>query len=237
MCRDGDVLTGFLGFYGSGDTTELAGMVDPAARRHGIGTALLAAALPLLTARGVRRVLLVTPRSTPAGRSFAAARGATIEHSEHFLVLGATPAGRPADSRLTVRQARPDDAEKVVRILSEAFGSTPNGFAIRDSAGERTMVAERDGAVLATVRLTRDGAAGAIYGFAVDPPLQGRGIGRDVLTRVCRSLREDGAEWVTLEVATDNDRALDLYLSTGFRREATEDYFELAAGEHDNDPP
>ncbi|MEU8615805.1 GNAT family N-acetyltransferase, partial [Actinoplanes sp. NPDC048791] len=45
---DGERLLGFLGLYAhSAPTVELAGMVDPAARRHGIGTALLDAALVL----------------------------------------------------------------------------------------------------------------------------------------------------------------------------------------------
>ena len=53
---DRDRLIGFLGIYGFGSSLELAGMVAPDARRRGIGTALLDAAVPLCRARDVRQV-------------------------------------------------------------------------------------------------------------------------------------------------------------------------------------
>jgi GNAT superfamily N-acetyltransferase len=69
---EGDRLLGFLGIYThSVPTIELAGMVDPAARRRGIGTALLDAGLRLCQEREHETVLLVVPRSSVAGRSLA----------------------------------------------------------------------------------------------------------------------------------------------------------------------
>jgi ribosomal protein S18 acetylase RimI-like enzyme len=228
LWHDGGPLLGFVGFYGFGHgELELAGMVDPAVRRTGIGSALLAGAIPIGRERGHERALLVTPRSTETGQAFALARGGELEHSEHFLVLGATPTVDPTDARVTLRTATQADAEALGRILAAAFGDEPTGLEIKDEDHERTVIIERDGATVGTVRLTREGTTGGVYGFAVDPALQGQGIGRDVLNRVCRTLRNEGAERVTLEVATDNDHALDLYLSVGFAREATEDYFAV----------
>ena len=69
-----------------------------------------------------------------------------------------------------------------------------------------------------------------MYGFAVEPVRQGRGIGRDVLRRVCHRLRDEGAPRIGLEVAIENDRALSLYTSLGFARVTTEDYYALPCG-------
>jgi ribosomal protein S18 acetylase RimI-like enzyme len=44
---------------------------------------------------------------------------------------------------------------------------------------------------------------------------------------LCRTARADGATAIDLEVATDNDRALNLYTSLGFRPVTTEDYYAL----------
>jgi len=66
-----------------------------------------------------------------------------------------------------------------------------------------------------------------VYGFAVDPARQGRGIGRDVLRRVCHQLRREGVGTIGLEVEVDNDSALGLYTSLGFVRVTTEDYFAV----------
>lgn len=226
---DGERCLGFLGLYAFGaPTVEIAGMVDPSARRGGIATALLDAALPLCLERAYDRALLVTPRASAGGRAFAVARGAVLEHSEHALLLDGPPADGPVDPELHLRVATVADADEVARVLTAAFGAPAGDMAARlaeDTA--RTIVGERHGEIVATVRLTREKDAGRIYGFAVGPQVQGRGIGRDVLRRVCRQLREEGAGSVGLEVEVGNDHALGLYTSLGFTRVTTEDYYEL----------
>jgi ribosomal protein S18 acetylase RimI-like enzyme len=226
----GDRLVGFVGLYAFGPpTVELAGMVDPDWRRRGIATALLDAAIPICRDRGYEQALLVTPRSSAAGRGLALRRGATLEHSEHSLVLLGAPREGPIDSRIRLRTATPTDAPGVSALLTAAFGSGPSDVLEQlSSQSERTLLVEVEGRAVATVRLTHDGDTGGVYGFAVDPAWQGRGIGRDVLRRVCRQLRDEGAQRVHLEVAVDNDRALGLYTSIGFTQVSTEDYYALA---------
>lgn len=238
---DGERLVGFLGMYSFGGppTVELAGMVDPSARRAHIATALVEAALPLLRERGFTEILLVTPRDSVGGSAFARSRRAVLDHSEHALVLQGPPADGPADPRISLRTATSADLPEVSRLLAAGFGWAPADSAERLAAvDERTLVAELDGAVVATLRRTLDdrtaddgaggGSGGGVYGFAVDPALQGRGIGRDILRRVCRQLRAEGAARVGLEVAVDNEHALGLYTSLGFTRVTTEDYYAVA---------
>ncbi len=225
---EGERLVGFAGLYAFGPPdVEIAGMVAPAARRAGIGTALLRAALPLARERGYARALLVTPNGSAAGRAFALAQAAVLDHAEHFLVLGDTPDGRPRDRSVTLRPAVPTDEPAVRRLLASAFGSAPDG-PLRDHPGDTTYVIERTGEPVGTLRLSVHGETGGIYGFAVHADAQGQGIGRDVLSRACRLLRDGGCTRVTLEVETQNEGALGLYLSTGFVREAGEDYWALA---------
>ena len=229
MWWEEDRLLGFLGLYGFGaPTVEIAGMVDPAARRRGIATELLEAALPICRERGYQRALLVTPRGSVAGREFALSRAAVLEHSEHALILLGAPIEGPRDRRLALRTATLADAPGLSRLLAAAFGEPPIDLADRlleDSA--RTVVAELEGLMVGTVRVTRDVDSAGIYGFAVDPACQARGIGRDVLRRVCRELRDEGVRCIGLEVAVENEHALGLYTSLGFIQTTTEDYYEL----------
>src|SRR5579864_8716204 len=226
---EGDRLDGFLGFYGYGPSLELAGMVAPEARRHGIATALLDAAVPLYQARGPRQVLLIVPRASVAGRHLALRRGGAFDHSEHVLVLSGAPTDGPRESALRLRQASAADVPVLSRLLEAGFGwSAPDDLADQlDSPHRRTLVIECEGATVGTVSVSRDGADAGVYGFVVDPPLQGRGIGRAALRRTCEELRADGARRIRLEVAVDNDRALALYTGVGFEPVTTEDYYSL----------
>ncbi|MGW4948352.1 GNAT family N-acetyltransferase [Actinoplanes sp. NPDC004185] len=222
---DGERLLGFLGLYThSAPTIELAGMVDPAARRRGIGTALLDAGLKLCRRQEHSSVLLVVPRHSVAGKSLALRRNGRLDHSEHALQLPGEPAAVPADPRVTVRAATPADQPAVRELLRLGFGWEPPESTGHDPDA---LVVERDGRVVGTARVNRDGDRAGVYGFVIHPGLQGRGIGRDVLHRMCCTARADGATVVHLEVATDNDRALNLYTSLGFEPVITEDYYAL----------
>jgi ribosomal protein S18 acetylase RimI-like enzyme len=229
---ESDRLLGFLGFYGFGSSVELAGMVAPDARRRGIGTALLDAAVPLFRGRGVREALLIVPRPSVAGNRLAARRGAVLDHSEHALVLSGEPISGPRAAALSLRPATAADLPLVSEVLEAAFGEpAPAGLAERlDSPHERTVVVEVEGSVIGTLRLTRDADLAGIYGFAIDPRWQGRGLGRDALRRACEMLRTEGVRRIGLEVAVENDRALALYASVGFAPVITEDYFALPLG-------
>jgi ribosomal protein S18 acetylase RimI-like enzyme len=222
---EGERLLGFLGIYThSAPTIELAGMVDPAARRRGIGTALLDAGLRVCQEREHASILLVVPRTSVAGRSLAQRRGGSLDHCEHALQLLGEPVEVPADDRVTIRTATPADQPELRELLRLGFGWEPPEAADHDP---NALVIERDGRPIGTVRLIPEQDRAGVYGFVIHPGHQGRGIGRDVLHRLCRTARADGATAVDLEVATDNDRALSLYTSLGFRAVITEDYYAM----------
>jgi ribosomal protein S18 acetylase RimI-like enzyme len=224
------VLIGYVGRYAFGGLTpEATGVVDPLRRRNGIGSALLDALLSLCSDRGDVRILLVAPRSSSAARTLATRRGGTFHHAEHALTLTTLRGRGSIDPAIRLRKANAQDAAVVQALLESGFGHTVFPTNLDDPA-DSTFVAERAGRAIATLRLSADanGACG-IYGFVVDPELQGRGIGRDLLRLVCGEALEGGAPYVHLEVEVDNDRALGLYTSVGFEMETTEDYYELTA--------
>lgn len=228
---DDDTLVGFCGVYAFGSEPELAGAVDPAHRRRGIGSALLEHGLGLLAERRAPTALLVTPRATDAGRRFAEAKGATFHHAEHHMELDGPPAGpppaRPATEGLRIRPASDADVGAIVDILEDAFG---DGAAPAAASGphDLALVVERAGAVVGALRLSLEDDGAGVYGLAVRRDLRGQGIGRVALYEVCLEARRRGAKNVMLEVEVDNDHALGLYTSVGFELRTTEDYFRLA---------
>lgn len=226
---EGEELVGFLGLYAfGGPSVELAGMVSPAWRRRGGGGALLEAALTLCRERGAQQALLVVPRSSEAGQRLAVRRTATLAHSEHALVLRTLPPTVPKEPDLLLRPALAADNATVLMLLEAAFARPMPGWSNRkDTPDEQTLIIELSGNAVGTMRLTQTKDEAGIYGFAVAPTEQGKGIGRTALRRVCQQLFAEGAQCVALEVEVNNDRALGLYTSVGFERVTTEDYYAI----------
>jgi ribosomal protein S18 acetylase RimI-like enzyme len=226
---DGERLLGFLGIYAFGaPTVELTGMVAPDARRKGIASALLEAALPICSERGYTKTLLVTPRTPTVARDLALRRGAVLDHSEYALQLTGEPTDAPTDPRVGLRPMTSADQAVVSSLMMAGFGwQQPDTDDENTDEETETVIVELDGAVVGSARLTRNDGTAGVYGFVIHPDHQGRGIGRDVLRRICLRARSEGAARVHLEVAVDNDRALGLYTSLGFSPVATEDYYVL----------
>ncbi len=221
-------LLGFLGFYSFGPWLELAGMVAPEARGRGIATELLDAAGALYRTAAYRRVLLIVPRSSVAGRDLAERRGGVLDHSEHALVLSGAPTTGSDERAINLRPATAADVATVAHLLEAGFGDPAPDVAKRLHApGEQTLVVELERSAVGTMRVTRDGSAAGVYGFVVHPSLQGQGIGRAALRCACERLRADGAQRIQLEVEVENDRALGLYTSIGFAPVTTEDYYAM----------
>jgi ribosomal protein S18 acetylase RimI-like enzyme len=233
-------IVGFLGIYGyRPDQVELCGMVHPAARRQGVFSALFEAAMAEVGGRGVPQALLVVDRGYEAGAAFARSVGGAIEHSEHRMTLRREPAPITADPLISIREAEVGDGPFIVDCLGRAFDIPAAQFAKEvDEHGFEALMQRFSGTLLidyanepvGTVRVDRDrdlDAAG-IYGFAVLPDFQGRGIGRQVLSSLARQLSSEGLTSVSLEVSVTNDAALHLYSSCGFDVMGTEDYHAVA---------
>jgi ribosomal protein S18 acetylase RimI-like enzyme len=222
-----DRLLGFLGIYGfNWRHLELTGMVDPDARRRGIATTLLAAALPVCREQDKDRLLMVVPRTSPGGRRFALGAGMAYEHSEHALTLRTRPDGT-AGSEISLRRANTGDIPNLAELYLDGFGDAHVDPARLDGERSRTLMIELSGETIGTLALALEGGRSAIYGFVVGARQRGKGIGREVLRRICQEQFDHGAERVDLEVEVENDRALGLYTSVGFEPVITEDYYEL----------
>jgi ribosomal protein S18 acetylase RimI-like enzyme len=229
-CEVGGELVGFLGIYqfGSG-TAEIAGMVHPSWRRRGIFTALLNTALAELRRRDTPRVLLIVHRGWEPGPALAAKLGAGLEHSEHRMRQAEATAPLAPGEELVIRPVVDTDEDFVLRCLTAAFQSPQEqhrgleeGMHVIEDASEPVGVMRVD---------HNSPAEAAIYGFAVLPECQGRGVGRRALVQVTSQLRAEGVEAVSLEVSVENDHALRLYERCGFEALGTEDYYELVLGE------
>lgn len=137
------------------------------------------------------------------------------------------PDPRPGVHLRSYDPANPADAEAVVAVNAAAFASHPEQGAM-DAADLTRRYDEGSTMVLATdaasdeilgFHWTKDhgGGLGEVYVLGVAPRAAGRGIGRTLLWAGLGHLAREGADRVILYVEGDNDPAVRLYETSGFR--------------------
>ncbi|MGG1662538.1 GNAT family N-acetyltransferase [Brevibacillus sp. NRS-1366] len=231
--QDGQ-LVGFLGMYAivSPKEVEISGMVHPDYRRKGIFRALYAKAKAECEARQVTQILLVSNRESEAASLFAKAVAATYQFSEYKLDYSATgPVHTPeADQRLQLRPATVNDFDTLVEIGVSGFGETIERTAAvvtrnLSESSFQSYLALYDSEPVGMITASDEDDMYYISGFCVKKELQGKGLGRKILTRTVEIIKQKEQKGISLEVAVDNQNALSLYQSAGFEVVSSYDYY------------
>lgn len=225
-----------------GDPPSAELFVSPPARRHGVGTALLAA-LPA-------DVRVWSHLDSRAATGFALASGLRAVRSLHRMGrrLAGGPAWPPASipERYAVRSfERGRDEAEWLRVNAAAFAAHPEQGSLAradldqrmaqpwfDPTGFILVVDKADPDHVVAFHWTKvdppDGPSGEVYAVGVAPEHQGEGLGRAVTILGLDHLRARGLEDVELYVDEDNTAALRTYRALGF--ESLEVHRQYTAG-------
>jgi ribosomal protein S18 acetylase RimI-like enzyme len=230
-------LIGVLSLYIFGRSeAEASGMVHPDERRRGIFRALTDAAIEELRRRSVPKVIFFSDHESRSGIAALEAIGAQYGYSEYKMVLDEPRIPTSFDERLRVEHAGPKDADDVARIITLCFGideaDMRQGIAKNvGNESHRYIIARLDDAPIGALNLQIDEKGSGIYGFGVLPEQRGRGYGRQILARTIEYALAEGRRPIFLEVAPENERALGLYTSVGFKQTNRYDYYTMALGQ------
>lgn len=82
------------------------------------------------------------------------------------------------------------------------------------------MVGESEGRVVAVMMVGYEGHRGWVNYLAIEPELQGRGLGREMMAEAERRLAAMGCPKVQLQVRTDNAAAIAFYERLGYTEDA-----------------
>lgn len=220
-------LVGFLGLYGFGTKIELCGMVHPKFRRRGIFTQLLEKALEEVKARNYREVLFNAPANSDSAKAFIKNLPCEFAFREYQMKWGKGEIQK--EDGVTLREALPEDLETEIQLDVQCFGfleeeARQYNEQIKRENTQKCYVIEQEGNVVGKVRVFHYQGEAWIYGFAVFPEYQGKGIGRKALKQLV--LQESQAGYQPfLEVQADNSNALKLYESCGFKAYLSQDYY------------
>lgn len=227
MHYEEDELVAFIGLYLFGSTVEVTGMVKPKARRMGHFTKLFSEAMAKVEELGCKKILLNAPASSEAAKMFLEKHEAVYSFSEYQMQW--QPKDLPASAGFTLRYAEPEDTELRIRLDVDVFGVSPEDAVateglIQSDANTDLLMIDVNNETVGKVRVKREMGQAWIYGFAILPEHQGKGIGRGVLRQIVKEQSAAGYT-VHLEVEIKNEHALRLYESVGFEVKHAQDYY------------
>lgn len=128
-------------------------------------------------------------------------------------------------SALDIQEIRDDDVEDVVALWKKCGLIRPWNdphtdieFA-RKTKNAALLVGRIDGEIVANVMVGYDGHRGMVYYVSVDPNIQGKGFGRNIMDAAEDWLRSHGVWKLNLMVRTDNTPVINFYSALGYDRE------------------
>lgn len=202
---------------------ELELVVDPGARRQGLGATLLARVLDENP-----ELLAWAHGDHPGSRALAARTG--FEPVRRLLQLRRTLDGTvsdPADMEgFTAFRPGDDDADWLA-LNAAAFADHPEQGSLTQAdldarmsepwfdAGDFLLLRDAEG-LAAFCWLKLDDGVGEFYVVGVDPTRQGSGFGRRLVRAGLARLESRGIRTAALYVDADNEAAVRLYRSFGF---------------------
>jgi ribosomal protein S18 acetylase RimI-like enzyme len=228
-------LIGYVALDGDGGELELTGMVHPGHRRRGIARALVAAAREESRRRGAAELLLVSERASASGRDFAAAIGGRFSFAEYHMELDATAMPPAPVSNLQLRRAERGTIPLLAEVQARCFAESgvkseelEASMARRfDDPGSRYYHAFVQDELVGQIGVLFEEDQLYIRGVAILPEHRRRGYGRQMLAAMVAAMIAEGQTHFSLDVATENERALGLYQSCGFHETNVYEYYDL----------
>ncbi len=241
LMRDGDRLVAYGQLdEGDADAPRLDCVVDPAARRHGRGRALVSWARAAVAPRSLE---LWSHGDQPAAAAlanrlgFARVRELWLMRRDLTEPLPSMPSMPSVSEPIRIRTFRPGkDEDAWLELNARAFAEHPEqGRTTRTDLDRRMQqpwfdpdgffLAERDGRLVGfhwTKVHDTDPPVGEVYVLGIDPDAQGLGLG-GILTLVgLHYLHDLGLNAVLLYVEATNKPAIAVYSRLGFTHTATD---------------
>lgn len=211
---------GFAFFYSFvKEEAEASIFVDPEEDWERVGSDLLRKTITECKQKGHIRLLIMNDRRLSNGVALIQDAGGKLVFSEHRMESRGEPS--PPELHIDLREVGNDDPmlRDVELECFERFHSKPD---------QKRYLAMFRGSPIGKIDVYQEGSEVELTGFCVLPGLRGKGLGKAILHCVVILLRNEGKERITLDVQTDNDIALSLYLKSGFEKEFTLDYYAIS---------
>ena len=222
-------LVGFLAaFLPTTVEVEINGFVHPHHRRRGIFSSLIIEAKKTYASQGFLQMLFQVESSSKSGKSYANRRFPHIDHSEYHMSLSKSRwRGRrmPAPKGGTLLEATAEVLPQYVRIATLLLREDADFIErmLCDPARKGYLYLYEGKPIGVLQQYTEDTDLTMLHAVAIDEAYRGQGHGKAMLCMALERFFISG-ESISLEVDSQNPRALGLYYDLGFEIDFQIDY-------------
>ena len=230
-------LIGYVPLDQFGSKGEITGAVHPEHRRQHIFSHLYAEAVAQSHRLECRDLLLVSYRGSSSGTETVKTLGVKYFESEYCMRASLAELRKVDGIEVEIREVHLHQEEEILslsRMLSINFpaaswGSREDLIKELNDPDKRYWLAYRRGEVIGHIGISSGGDRESyIRGVGIVPEWRRQGLGRQMLGALLDLLVADGAsDMFELDVATENEGALNIYIACGFRQSNVYDYYRV----------
>lgn len=219
---------------------EISAITRPDYRHNGYFKALLSQAIEQLRTHNIPEILFVCERPSISGKQVLDALKAGLEHSEYYMSLVRANQANIVRNRLSLFKPNLRDLETITELSIKIFEDDyeDSRSIIENCLNSETreqFLATLDDKTIGLVSVNHlDVEEASIFGLGILPEFRGKGYGKVLLSLILENLWSQGMTQITLEVDSENDRALRLYQAMGFRIELAYDYYRKKVADFAN---
>lgn len=132
------------------------------------------------------------------------------------------------DNELSIRDASSEDMRQVAYLDQNGFRCSGE-FSYEDMGDANLTdikLALWKNNIIGKIKVEENDGVFAIYGFVIDPNYRRRGFGKKFLKIIIDSILKTDYKELYLEVVSENIAAYNLYISFGFNKQSTFNYYE-----------
>lgn len=237
LCFDKGSIIGYIGVCDfGGDVIEINGLVDPNYRGQGLFKELYRRCMSSVNQRDSKLKLLLTDSKSKEGIGFVNRVTNDLHHSEYEMYLDDSFVQDENLCDIELRLATNKDAYEIdlqnkIYFKDESDGDEINLKLINPEdeieKGFFIYLAINDKNIVGKVNIQYNDEISGIYGLGVKPEYRSKGLGRSILRKSIEKIQEHGDSKVMLQVEVENDNALNLYKSCGFKVTYSMNYYNL----------
>ncbi|MCG8572329.1 MAG: GNAT family N-acetyltransferase [Spirochaetes bacterium] len=211
---------------------EIAAMINPQYRRQGFFSQILKAIKKEMSKRSIQDLILVCEKESQSGLALIEHWKCPYHHSEYRMKFNLEKMKALDDdlSDFCLKEVTVPPFDDLIAMSAQCFGLDQKEAKdnIEKKVKSKSYQIYRGiykDQVVGQGGYYLDNQEAWIVGIAVGKNQQKKGLGRKILKSITKLLLENGQTNILLEVYCDNERALQLYLQSGFELVSCDLYY------------